>query len=515
MAQTVIKLFGAPGTGKTTTLLQYLSRVMEKGVKPEDIGFVTFTRAARRQARQEVFKKFPKMVEDDLRFFRTLHSTCFQRMGLTKNSVVGHRELREFGEEFHYDFSYAGSTRRDEDMMFQTTGSKQGDRFLAFNHWRRHRLLPFEVAYRLWPDHLQYWEVQEFERLYMEWRRGQSLFDFTDMLEASFHPLPVKAIFLDEAQDLSDLQWRVFWQFAKNARAVYIAGDDDQGIYAWSGANPIAFLAVEGKVRVLEQSYRLPRKVFDLSQKLVKRISIRQPKNFNPMDREGEIVYHHDLRTVDFIKGETYKILVRNNYLKSGIIKELEARGIPFTDTGFNRLSEKVITALVAWRTLAAGGRVLPSEAEAAYELIPSKGFLKLGAKKELAAAKAGRKVVDVSRDDLMENFGLLKFLPWDKIFLRLSEIEIAYIHAVVAEYGMATLMAPLVDISTIHAAKGLEADNVVIFSEMSGRCKQELNSNPDNEYRVWYVGITRTKNRLHLVGDFETILGMEERRES
>jgi superfamily I DNA/RNA helicase len=51
--------------------------------------------------------------------------------------------------------------------------------------------------------------------------------------------------------------------------------------------------------------------------------------------------------------------------------------------------------------------------------------------------------------------------------------------------------------LSTIHASKGLEADNVVLLNGMSDRVYNKLD---DNEYRVWYVGVTRARKELRIV---------------
>ena len=42
---------------------------------------------------------------------------------------------------------------------------------------------------------------------------------------------------VDEAQDLTPLQWDMVVKIAKNVDRVYIAGDDDQAIYEWNGAD--------------------------------------------------------------------------------------------------------------------------------------------------------------------------------------------------------------------------------------------------------------------------------------
>jgi superfamily I DNA/RNA helicase len=61
----------------------------------------------------------------------------------------------------------------------------------------------------------------------------------------------------------------------------------------------------------------------------------------------------------------------------------------------------------------------------------------------------------------------------------------------------------PTIRLSTIHAAKGHEADRVVLLTDMTTRVTQTAESNPDDEIRVFYVGMTRSKNVLDIVEGF------------
>jgi len=55
----------------------------------------------------------------------------------------------------------------------------------------------------------------------------------------------------------------------------------------------------------------------------------------------------------------------------------------------------------------------------------------------------------------------------------------------------------PLIELSTIHKAKGREADNVVVLLDQTGNILDAALLNPDNEHRNWYVAVTRAKKRL------------------
>ena len=58
----------------------------------------------------------------------------------------------------------------------------------------------------------------------------------------------------------------------------------------------------------------------------------------------------------------------------------------------------------------------------------------------------------------------------------------------------------PRITVSTIHGSKGGEADNVVLFTDLSPAADKEMADNPDDMHRVFYVGVTRTKHSLFIV---------------
>ena len=59
------------------------------------------------------------------------------------------------------------------------------------------------------------------------------------------------------------------------------------------------------------------------------------------------------------------------------------------------------------------------------------------------------------------------------------------------------------VKLSTIHAAKGREADNVLLILDTTKTIREAIEKSQDKEdeeNRVWYVGVTRTKQNLYIM---------------
>lgn len=60
--------------------------------------------------------------------------------------------------------------------------------------------------------------------------------------------------------------------------------------------------------------------------------------------------------------------------------------------------------------------------------------------------------------------------------------------------------LEPKVNISTIHTVKGDEADIVVLMSDISKAVASQLDVDEDSEHRVFYVAVTRAKEKLIIV---------------
>jgi superfamily I DNA/RNA helicase len=106
-----------------------------------------------------------------------------------------------------------------------------------------------------------------------------------------------------------------------------------------------------------------------------------------------------------------------------------------------------------------------------------------------------------VNLQELQEHHGLVatKDMLWHQAMDKLPEQDRAYIIAMLRR-GEQFTAVPRITVSTIHGAKGGEAENVVVFTDLSPAADQQMSLNPDDMHRTFYVAITRSLKNLFLV---------------
>lgn len=492
-------ILGPPGTGKTTTLLGMVERELQEGTPPERIGYLSFTRRAAEEAISRASEKF-NLERSRFPYFRTLHSLCFRALGLSSSEVLEGKRLEEFGNLVGYKIT--GRFSLDEGTTF---GFEKGDRILFMEHLARSREVPLEVVYNEDDDGLSLWEVKRFAEALAQYKRDLGIVDFTDMLlsfVSSNIRIGLDVLFVDEAQDLSKLQWDVVRKLSENVRQVVIAGDDDQALYRWSGADVETLITMPGRVRVLERSWRVPRAVQEVAASVVDRIRNRREKTWHPRDEDGLVKRHTSWASID-LSGPDILILARNRYLLREFESVLKAMGYLYEFQGARSIRPKLLDAVLTWERLRQGKTgVTVQQARKMYEFMSANTSIRRGYKT----------LPDLPDDQeidmrfLVENGGLLvdpKTLWYDALD-RMSLVEVSYIRAA-RRRGENLLAPPRIRLSTIHGMKGGEADQVVLMTDMAARTFEQYRRNPEDEHRVWYVAVTRARRELHIIAPSTT----------
>ena len=249
-------------------------------------------------------------------------------------------------------------------------------------------------------------------------------------------------------------------------------------------------------VEILEQSYRVPNSVHALANRIVRRIDTRHEKNWLPTKHEGTINYHYHWYDVDIDEG-SWTIMARTNKVISTIAHELRESGYLFERYGIPSLNPDLMRGIETWDTLVEGLSVSVSLIRALYKLAPKQGpnaVIKRGFAKTLEYVEED---VMLNYDELVQNHGLIaeKECQGSSI-VNMSLDDKSYMRSLVSRGE--NLSKPRIKLSTIHAMKGGEDDNIMLFTESAYPC---VNSRfPDDEHRIFYTGITRTKENLHII---------------
>jgi superfamily I DNA/RNA helicase len=486
--------FGPPGCGKTYTLLQQLEAELKNGVSPERIAFLTFTRRARREALERV-EKVLGIEARELPYFRTIHSMAFRALKLSDGDVLGYAQLKEFGAAMGLTFGQTGAT----EFAAEGIQGDEGDALLALDNLARLRGQSLKECWQQARTGVAYTVVDYFSRSYVKYKKEIGLLDFTDVLLEFVRAeimLPVDVMFVDEAQDLSALQWLAVLQAGAAARAQFVAGDEDQAIYDWCGADVKGFMSIPGARQVLGHSYRLPRRVHALATAVSARIKLRIEKKFTPRDAEGRVVRHPGYESIKIEPSQKWLWLVRNRYLLPPLQGYLQRCGIVYSQHGVLSINERECEAIYDWERLRAGHRIAVPRARALYKQLTSGKQVARGHK--LLPGVEENALVDMKA--LQAEHGLLApDATWFDILQKISAERRAYYRMLLRAHRTLKLK-PQVQLETIHGAKGAEAPHVALFLEQSRRVWDEAQEEPDSENRVLYVAVSRAEEELHVV---------------
>jgi superfamily I DNA/RNA helicase len=440
--------------GKTTRLLEILEEKL-KTYSPREIAYVSFTREGAYQGKYRAMAKF-NCADEDFPFFRTLHSLAFREMNANPNMMMNKKHYKMFSDQMGMKFTgYYTEELRNND-----------DRYLFYN--QLHRNNPRIAQQYLYDLDIRLLEFVS--KQYKTFRKDFHLLDFTDLIEVfnkNNQSIPVRIAIIDEAQDLTTLQWEMVWIAFRDCEEVIFAGDDDQAIYEWSGADVNAFLNLPAKMEILRTSYRLPEIIIEQAKKITALIENRVSKDYHGIDgKEGlftRLAHIEELRGTLRTSNETWMFLSRNHWFLKEVEEFIRSLGLVYNKNGTPSVKKNHIKIINQFEQARKLRNVPPS-------IIPH----------------------------LKEGFSFNT--PWYDN-LNWEEDEITYYRDLIK--NKSDINKCNIRINTIHSVKGAEADNVVVLTDVTRQVHVNIRNNPDSEYRVLYVGCTRSKKRLFLVENY------------
>ena len=479
---------GPPGTGKTTTLLNEVDKYL-KQTDPDKIGYFSFTQKAAYEARDRAMSKF-NFSEKDLPYFRTLHSLAFRRLGIRKDEVMQRRHYEDLGKkanlvvDYHeYENEHTGlfTTKSDILRIIQLAKLRGITPEEQFNKQEHTQLVDIKT-------------LKQFDHDLKQYKKDYNLIDFTDMITEfvkSDRSPRFDVVFIDEAQDLSRSQWTMARSIWDKTQDTYIAGDDDQAIFRWAGADVDSFIAQTGKIVQLTQSYRIPQVVHDVASRIVNKIQHRLPKEWRPKTQRGLLSYYDEFKNINMKHGN-WLVLARTRFMLNELEEQLYAQGLYYENKYKTNKEQDLYKAVTDWENVRKGVHINYDQLERIASYMSNNHF-------EKQSLKYMDKDANYDMAGLRERAWLKTDKVWYEALDQAPSRSIRYIRRM-RENGEKLNSSPRITLSTIHGVKGGEQDNVVLLTDLSRNTQINYEKNPDDENRLFYVGATRSKQHLHIV---------------
>ncbi|TYL38484.1 ATP-dependent DNA helicase Rep [Natronococcus pandeyae] len=567
----VTRLFGGPGSGKTTALLDHVEEILDQeGVTFRDILVVSYTRAAAQEVRERLAERLdesPRALQGNV---CTMHAKAYELLDLSRSDVIGESDKEAFCDEYgiEYEDEYSGAGRRT------ARSTTIGNKVIATSQWlqrtRRDVTDWYDVPFQwdqeevrlppdidpnaqegnkytpTWPSDDDRIDVPEAIRAWRSYKGEQGKIGFADMLERvkqrSLLP-SVDYLVIDEFQDITTLQYDVYEEWKPHMEQVLIAGDDDQVVYSWQGADPALLLEEEVDDDViLPNSYRLPSNVLNAVNREIRHIDKRQDKDLKPRKEGGSVDARANASMLDVVRmvrrtlveGDgTIMVLFRARYQMFQFIDEFITEGVPFRSLTDQRMWTDRLTQYVrAVEALDRDEDVTGLQARRLADMLQESAF---GTNERddlfdyIDEKQEEEGVEDL--EDLMIPGAVIEdhapFMPGPAsaadMVRKVTNFQKKSIRSYfgIGEYqGMAT---DRVRVGTIHSAKGREADHVFIGTDLTEKVVEQMvatvddptdvpgceeftkTTSPvpvltDNERRVFYVGMSRAREQLFIL---------------
>mgnify|MGYP002543383857 FL=1 len=556
-------LLAVPGSGKTTTLVARLGyMIYVKGIRPKHILTVTYTNAATRDMKDRFEKYFGGEYSDAVTF-KTINSLCNEIIGyytyitggssfeLIEDNLSAIREIyiSQTGnwpdeadlKEIQQQITYIKNMLRDKKQIKAITVTEDK--------------ISIENIYEQYCSRLSENRLMDFD--------DQMVFAFRILRKNSrvreYFKNRYRYLLVDEAQDTSKIQHYIIQMLAHGRNQLFMVGDEDQSIYGFRAAYPRALMEFEktykgGQVMLLETDYRSDGYIVKAAARFIKHNQNRYEKKMLPAKPETKPVTIDSMEkrqqqygmVINYLRsiysGRQTAILYRNNDSALPYLYRLKKEGIPYNCKGmettfFTGRTVRYITDLIKlsydmgntelfMSTYSKTGCYITKKmAETAVnmyengrsregiwnclELLVKEGSRSRDIK---AAASYIRKLKTMSAPEVLETIEfliagkrsidtekmyILKCLAAEDMsaeeFLNMLE-ELKYdIENKAPDYGADVIL------STIHSAKGLEYDNVIIADAIDG-ILPGAEADVEEERRLFYVGLTRARESMMIL---------------
>lgn len=498
---------GPPGTGKTTLCKNIFMEAIKKGYS---VAYETF----RRNMAQDFIDRLEGVSKEDLSYVSTTHGICYRliRKELGNLDVATPKDWRDFCKKIGItvdagelnDLMDEASDKITHITELKSTGAKFYalyancvNMLVDFDKW--HLLPPSMIPYL--PENIR----NEFPTIVDKWisyLENIGKIDFPMMLYKAYQlklELPTDIYISDEFQDKTKIQFELFKLWSKDKEAVVVAFNKPQTIYIFWGTNPefCDWVKERSRFKVLSPSWRLSQEAYNKALYLLE-ISGQEVINIKCV---GNTVVK-EIRISDFIdvvkNFNDIMILARTNYHLASIAKILMNHGIPFFGRfGWSDKQYRIYSFVWKYRNL--------------YEPIYKSEFLEY-LKSTKACPKATLEFLKTILPAKLNIKDVDNYLPnTHKVVLNSDK---PFSNTDLTEKGIEKLTIAImhntpprndVFLTTIHGSKGLEARTVIVFDGITSKIQDSIikdENDRQNEYRVWFVALTRAKEYCFVIRD-------------
>ncbi len=599
----LLVLAGA-GSGKTRVITMRIQRLLERGVRPEQILAVSFTNKSAEEMRERMQPLVGPLAAGKLQL-STFHSFGV-RFLQEENHVLGYD-----GKFVIFDQSDATGLLRE---LVRRTQKSEGSRKLDLNSilsrislWKNELKAPADIP----ESDFEYDAVAR--ELYPQYEASLRMMHAVDFDDLVLLPVRIldkhpqirekwkrrfRHVLIDEFQDTNVGQLKLLLLLANELGNVCVVGDDDQSIYGWRGADVRNILNFEAhfpgaKIIKLEDNYRSKAAVLDVANAAIAQSTHkRHQKTLRAARGAGDKVRivvcddpGHEARfVIEEIRAQYHErvayrdmaILYRSNLQSRVLEEELRANGIPYKLFGGQQFFDrKEIKDAAAYLRVAVNSRddmslrrivnypprgIGDTTLERLDRLRLARGITfhdalaqagevsdvpdaaRRSTEHLLAALsstgerfKTGRGMAEAA-SQLFETVGLKQALMgeddpsgarrWENVKFLLRSIERYEARPGGEKPSLAQFLARItlrkddteepedvtpnqVTLSTLHGAKGLEFHTVFLIGCVEGQLPHSRTTDPkiteaaptdvDEERRLFYVGVTRARDRLYI----------------
>lgn len=547
------KVFGPPGTGKTTYLANEVRKIVAGG-GPDSVLISSFSTTAAK----EISGRFANSaLKPNDKMVGTLHSHAFRSVGHGA-VALDPKVIKDWNTE-HPDLTITADNRRNGGdtgtFVSDPVKAVTGDDHLGCLDLLRSKQIPREE----WPRN-----IAEFADRWTAWKLSVQAVDYTDMIEGAFlramdgerPPGYPKYIISDESQDMTRLEMALVLAWGRYVDQVIIAGDDDQAINEWRGGDPEPMVHLTGDDVtdiVLGKSYRVPESVRLIAERWIQRVSLRKDKVYAARTRldgdvdTGEIIggsaFHVPERlgdpelvtrlVRDLEAGKDVMVMASCNYMLAPLLSNLRDAGVPFHNP-FRPLEGR-------WNPFGGAQEGVTPTAERVYRYLSLadqdwtgrdvQAWIDMVKIKDAGMVSNAKKLAGTWIPDLIvpeaDIYSLFKELDDDMLFgpdgdddtprgpfgpdpdwlesvlLKQYKDVAAYPLEVARQHGHQALKSPpKLMVGTVHSFKGAGADVVYVAPDISTAAYRSVHTvaGRDSLVRLFYVAVTRAKESLRML---------------